>query len=143
MDNGSPQAALMVQRILAGIFIGLGGWALFFPTSVEQMVIRPEFRMNALTVAIFIGCFGAQAILCGTVIWFSRFTARTFLIFGLVGSLPFFAFNYYFVFVQPVFTHWMLLDFVGNTGILLCGLIGWQICRQAALSKPAASLADP
>lgn len=83
-------------------------------------------RWAAAATHELIGCFGAQAVLCATVILTTTFTARTFLLFGLIGSIPFFVFNYYFVFVQPIFTNWMLLDFLGNVGILLCGLAGWR-----------------
>jgi hypothetical protein len=57
----------------------------------------------------------------------SQFKASTFLVFGLAGSLPSFAFNYYFYFVAQIFTHWMLLDFVGNIGILASGGVGYRM----------------
>lgn len=49
--------------------------------------------------------------------------------FGLVGSLPFFIFNWYFVFVVKMFTSLMLIDFVGNLGILVCGIVGFYLRR--------------
>ena len=55
------------------------------------------------------------------------FRPSTFLIFGLIGSLPFFVFNIYFYFVAQIFTDWMLLDVIGNVGILACGLIGSRL----------------
>ena len=119
--------AITIQRILAAIFFVLGMWALLFPSYVESVVLSPEHRIGTIASAVFVGCFGAQAVLCAVLMYTTNFTARTFLVFGLVGSIPFFVFNYYFVFVVPVFTDWMLLDFVGNIGILLCGIAGWRI----------------
>jgi hypothetical protein len=122
--------------LLGTIFLGLGGWALIFPATVEGLVLRPEHYIGSPASSILIGCFGAQAVLCSVVIFTSTFTARTFLIFGLVGSLPFFAFNYYFVYVLKIFSSWMLIDFIGNAGILLCGIIGWRLAKAPALNPP-------
>lgn len=116
-----------IQYILAAIFIGLGGWCLVTPHMVETLVLKPEFQDLSAASALWIGCFGAQAILVGVAISASDFRARTFLVFGLVGSVPFFVFNWYFYFVAEMFTSWMLLDFVGNLGILACGLAGWRM----------------
>jgi hypothetical protein len=44
--------------------------------------------------------------------------------------LPFFIFNYYFVFIVPVFSRWMLLDVIGNVGILVCGIWGWHLKKR-------------
>lgn len=122
--------SIYYQRALAAIFLGLGGWCLLFPGAVEILGLRPEFRIESQVSRLFIGCFGAQAVLCGTVIWASRFTPRTFLVFGLLGSIPFFAFNYYFYFVERIFSDWMLLDFVGNVGILVLCLLGRRASQQ-------------
>ena len=124
--------ATTLQRALALVFLVLGGWCVVMPRMVETLAIRPEFQVLNATSAIFIACFGAQAVLCGTIVWFARFTPRTFLAFGLVGSVPFFVFNAWYYFVEPVFTRWMLLDFVGNVVILACGLWGWKMARVEA-----------
>eukprot|EP00435_Cladocopium_sp_Y103_P078283 s1_g2022.t1 len=116
-----------IQYLLASIFLGLGGWCLIAPHMVETLGFRPEYQMLNTTSALLIGCFGAQAVLAGTVIAISEFRQNTFLVFGLIGSVPFFIFNYYFYYVAEVFTDWMLLDFVGNIGILTCGLIGYRL----------------
>ncbi len=123
-------SALMIQRLLAVIFLGLGGWCVVTPGVVERLVLRPEYVTGSATHLLLLGCFGAQAVLCGTVIAFSRFTPITFLVFGLVGSIPFFAFNFYFYFIEQLFTNWMLLDFVGNIGILACGLAGYCAAKR-------------
>jgi|SRR4249919_1223793 len=119
-----------LQRILALVFLVLGAWCLLQPRMVESLAIRPEHQVLNATSAVFIACFGAQAMLCGVLIWFARFTPKTYLAFGLLGSIPFFAFNVYFYFVVPIFTRWMLLDFVGNVVILACGLWGYRLARR-------------
>ena len=119
-----------LQRILASIFLVLGAWCMFLPRMVEQLTIRPEHQALTPASSVVIACVGAQAVLCGAIIWFSKFTPKTFLAFGLLGSIPFFAFNWYFYFVQPIFTKWMLLDFAGNVLILACGLIGYRISHR-------------
>lgn len=119
-----------IQFFLAAIFIGLGGWCLISPHSVERLTLRPEYQHLSETSALLLGCFGAQAVLGGLVIALSTFSPRTFLIFGLVGSLPFFVFNWYFVFSARMFTDWMLIDFAGNVGILTCGLVGYVLRKR-------------
>lgn len=122
----SPQT---IQRLLAAIFLGLGSWALFFPDMVEGLVLTPDHYMGTAASNVLMACFGAQAVLAGTVMLLSRFTARTFLVFGIVGSVPFFIFNYYFVFVSKMFTSWMALDFVGNIAIFGLCMLGYRGLR--------------
>ena len=118
-----------IQLLLAFVFLSLGGWVLLYPGVVERLSLLPEFQHNSPTTRLLLGCFGAQAILCGTVIAFSEFKARTFLVFGLVGSIPFFIFNYYFLFVAKMFTPLMWLDFAGNVAILTLCVMGWRKLR--------------
>ncbi len=82
------------------------------------------------------GCFGAQAVLNGTILLTARFTSSTFLVFGLVGSVPFFAFNVWFTLVEPVLNEWMLLDIAGKLGILATGLWGWTLARRQERARP-------
>lgn len=119
-----------IQYALAAIFLGLGGWCLLDPHGVERLVLRPEYQHLSATSALLMGCFGAQAVLVGTIVAVSQFTPRTFLVFGLVGSLPFFVFNWYFVYVAQMFTAFMLIDFAGNVGILTCGLCGYWLRKR-------------
>ena len=119
-----------IQVSLALIFLLLGGWVLFFPGMVESLSFKPEHYIGTEASRVILGCFGAQAVLCGLVILTSKFTPRTFLVFGLFGSIPFFAFNYYFYFVRGIFSDWMLLDLAGNIGILACGIIGYRLSRK-------------
>ena len=55
---------------------------------------------------------------------FSRFTRTTFLVYG-IALLPFFWFNYWFVFVEPILNEWMALDFVSNAAMLALCTIGY------------------
>jgi hypothetical protein len=124
-----------MQKALALVFLGLGGWCLLFPAAVEQITLRPEFVVGNATSALFVGCFGAQAVLCGTLIWFARFTPRTWLVFGLVASVPFFAFNAWFYFIARMFNEWMLLDFAGNVAILGLSLYGRRLALRDAAAQ--------
>lgn len=117
---------LFIQRLLAGVFLGLGGWALLFPTTVERLVLAPDHYIGTPASNVLLACFGAQAVLAGLVIWFSRFQPITFLVFGIAGSLPFFVFNFYFVFVVEMFTRWMILDFIGNLAIFGLCMFGYK-----------------
>jgi hypothetical protein len=117
----SPVAA---QRLIAVPFLVLGAWCLLMPNMVERLGVRPEYYHGSPTTALFIGCFGAQAVLSGLFAAFSRFTRTTFLVYG-IALLPFFGFNYWFVFEVPVFNRWMLLDFVSNAAMLALCVVGY------------------
>ena len=119
-----------LQVCLAFIFLLLGGWCLLFPSSVIAITFLPEFANSDLQARFLMGCFGAQAVLTGTIVLTARFTPTTFLVFGLIGSVPFFAFNVWFFVVEPVLNAWMLLDFAGNIGILVIGLWGWTLSKR-------------
>ena len=128
-----PQKQLIwIQRLLAAPFLGLGAWCLFLPHQVEALGFRPEYQHLSVSSAIMIGCFGAQAMLCGLFISLSELTRRAFLAYGLSLFL-FFAFNYYFVFVLPVFSEWMALDFVANVFMLGLCVQGYRLVKH----KPA------
>ena len=121
---------ILAQRLIAVPFVVLGSWCLLLPQMVERLGVRPEYYHGSPTTALFIGCFGAQAVLSGLFAAFSRFTRMTFLVYGLA-LLPFFWFNYWFVFVVPIFNQWMALDFIANVIMLaLCG-VGFAKSRQA------------
>ena len=130
-DHASPSRrkakALKVMRAL--VFLELGGWCLLAPHMVEALALRREYQHLSDTTALLMGCFGAQAMLCGALMLLARFTAWTFLIFGLLASVPFFVFNAWFVWVSEMFTALMLLDFAGNVSFLVIGLIGWRLMR--------------
>ena len=128
-------SALLAQRLIALPFLILGSWCLLMPDMVERVSIRPEYYHGSTTTALMMGCFGAQAVLSGLFAMFSRFTRTTFLVYGLA-LLPFFWFNYWFVYVVPVFNAWMALDFVCNLAMLALCAIGYRagagVAREAA-----------
>jgi hypothetical protein len=118
-------STLIIQRLIATPFLLLGGWALLFPGVVERMTLTPAFQHNTPTSALLIGCFGAQAVLSGLFVAFSRFTRTTFLVYA-IALIPFFWFNYWFVFVVPMFNGWLALDFVSNLVMLALCILGWR-----------------
>jgi hypothetical protein len=118
--------SIHIQRLIALPYLILGGWCLIAPAMVERLTVSPSYQHLSPTSALMMGCFGAQAVLGGLFVWFSIFTRRTFLIYA-IALLPFFWFNYWFVFVVPVFNQWMALDFVSNAAMLGLSLWGWRI----------------
>jgi len=114
-----------IQWALASVFFILGGWALVAPRSVIELTFLPEYRVGTPILPFAIGCFGAQAMISGLFAAFSRFTRATFLAYG-IALLPFFVFNWWFTFVDPVFTTIGLLDAVGNVIMLVLCVIGWR-----------------
>jgi hypothetical protein len=115
-----------IQRLIALPYLILGGWCLIAPGMVERLTVSPSYQHLSQTSALMMGCFGAQAVLGGLFVWFSIFARRTFLIYA-IALLPFFWFNYWFVFVVPVFNQWMALDFISNAAMLSLSLWGWRI----------------
>lgn len=114
-----------IQFFIALVFFVLGGWATFFPQHVIDTVFLAEYREGGRLLPFAIACFGAQALLSGLFAAFSRFSSLTFLVYG-IALLPFFAFNYYFTFHDPVFTSVGLLDAVGNIIMLALSYVGWK-----------------
>lgn len=127
--SSSWRMARKLKFIQALIFLGLGGWCILMPEMVETLSLREEFRHLSDTSTLLLQCFGAQAVLVGSLMLLSRFTAQTFLVFGLLASVPFFGFNAWFFWGSKMFTNWMLLDFAGNISFLLIGLIGWRLMQ--------------
>lgn len=123
------RTAKTLKTAQALVFLGLGGWCLLAPHMVETLSLKPEYQHLSATTALLMGCFGAQAVLCGSLMLLARFTAATFLGFGLLASIPFFIFNAWFVWVAEMFTAWMLLDFAGNVSFLAIGIVGWRLMR--------------
>jgi len=120
-----------IQWALASVFFVLGGWALLAPRSVIELTFLPQYRPGpeaegaAAILPFAVACFGAQAMISGLFAAFSRFTRATFLAYG-IALLPFFAFNWWFTFVDPVFTRLGLLDAVGNVAMLALCVLGWR-----------------
>lgn len=114
-----------IQWGIAAVFFILGGWALLAPASVIELTFLPEYRPGTRILPFAVACFGAQAMISGLFAAFSRFTRTTFLAYG-IALLPFFAFNYWFTFVDPVFTKLGLLDAAGNVVMLALCVVGWR-----------------
>lgn len=96
--------ALNVQRAIGAVFVTLGGWALLMPQQVIDLTIRPGIAQGGRLETFAVACFGAQALISGLFAATSRFTRAIFLPYGIALFLPFFAFNYWFYFVEPIFT---------------------------------------
>ena len=122
-------SARRIQWALASVFFILGGWALFAPQSVIDLTFLPEYREGTRVLPFAVGCFGAQAMISGLFAAFSRFTRTTFLAYG-IALLPFFWFNWWFTFVDPVFTKLGLLDAAGNVVMLALCVAGWKASEQ-------------
>ena len=120
--------AIHVQRLIAIPYLVLGSWCLFAPHMVERMTVNPAYQHLSPTSALFIGSFGAQAVLGGLLVWFSQFKRATYLVYA-IALLPFFGFNYWFVYEIPIFNRWMALDFGANAGMLALSLWGWRTMR--------------
>lgn len=116
---------LLIQRLIAVVFVGLGGWCLFAPSMVADMTLTPAYRGDDAVIPILVGCFGAQAVLAGLFAAFARFTRTTFLVYA-IALLPFFVFDWWFYAVRPVFNEFILLDLVGNLIMLALCLVGWR-----------------
>lgn len=121
-------SALTTQRLIAMVFLTLGGWCLLSPSSVIELAIRPDYRSDDFLATFALACFGAQACLFGLVAMTARFTKLTFAAYG-VALLPFFAFNWYFYFEVPVLSEVGLLDFVGNSIMLALCWHGWRVAE--------------
>ena len=130
---------LRIQRLIAAVFLILGGWCLIAPGVVADLCLTAAYRApDAPVVLILIGCFGAQAVLAGLFAWFSRFTRTTFLVYA-IALAPFFVFDWWFYAVVPVFNGFILLDAVGNLIMLALCILGWRRATPAGPSLFAAA----
>ena len=114
-----------IQRLLAAVFLVLGGWCVIAPESVLDLTIRPQFRVNAPIESFLTAGFGAQALIAGLFAATARFTRTTFMAYGLA-LLPFLVFDYWFYRVEPVLTPIGLIDAVGNLIMLALCYAGWR-----------------
>jgi hypothetical protein len=109
-----------LQFAIAAVFLILGGWCLVWPSSVIALTVRPTYWTDHTLALVSLGAFGAQAMLAGLFAAFARFTRATFVVFG-AAIVPFFAFDWWFYAVVPVFNELILLDALGNViFIALC-----------------------
>jgi len=121
--------ARIAQFGIAAVFLILGGWALFAPGNVIDLGFTEAYRENTYVTRFIMACFGAQAVMFGIMALVVRWQAKAFLVYGIV-LLPFFVFNYYFHFEVPVLTSYGMIDFAGNTVMLILAIIGWHAARR-------------
>jgi len=128
MAGAAAAPALTARRIqwaIAAVFFVLGGWALLAPGSVIELTFLPHYRVGTPILPFAVACFGAQALIAGLFAAFARFTKATFLAFG-IALLPFFVFDWWFTFVDPVFTMLGLIDAAGNAVMLALCVLGYR-----------------
>lgn len=127
----SRRQANILQKLIAAIFIGLGGWCLVAPSSIVALGVLPEHRSYTTLVLVSIGAFGAQACLAGLFAAFAVFTRQTFLAYG-IALLPFFVFDWWFYAVDPLCNELILLDAAANLVMLALCWRGYRLLRPAA-----------
>jgi len=114
-----------LQYFIAAVFFILGGWCLLAPQSVIDLTVREAYRPDDAIAPLLVGCFGAQACIAGLFAAFSIFTRATFLAYA-IGVLPFFGFNIYFYYIEPVFNELILLDAAGNAIFFVLCVWGYR-----------------
>jgi len=120
--------ARTAQFLIAAIFLILGGWCLFAPTSVIMLAFTEAYRDTSFINRFTIACFGSQAVLFGLMAMVTRWNARSFVVFAVL-LLPYFGFNWYFHHEVPVLTSIGMLDFAGNVTMLALAIIGWRAAK--------------
>lgn len=120
--------ARIAQYYIAAVFLGLGGWALFFPDNVIEMAITEPYRENTFLMRFAMACFGSQAVMFGIMALIVTWSSRAFAVFAVV-LIPFFWFNYHFHYVEPVLTSIGMLDFAGNLTMFIACFVGWRAAR--------------
>jgi hypothetical protein len=120
--------ARICQSLIAAVFLGLGGWALFAPANVIELAVTEPYRDTSFIMRFAVACFGAQAVMFGIMALVVRWSARAFAVFAVV-LLPFFVFNWYFHYQEPVLTSIGMLDFAGNVVMFLACLVGYRAAR--------------
>jgi hypothetical protein len=134
----SEVSALGVRRVqyyIAAVFVALGAWCMVVPGTVISLTVRPQYQTDHPLALLAIGAFGAQAILAGLFAAFSSFTRRTFQVFG-IALLPFFGFDAWFYWRQPIFNEFILLDFIGNALMLALCIRGYRTASATCAELP-------
>ena len=121
--------AMTIQRVIAAVFLGLGGWALLAPSSVIELAFTPAYRDHSYMMHFVMAAFGAQACLFGALALVVKFGSRGFALLAVL-LVPFFVFDWYFHWVVPVLTPVGMLDLVGNAVMFVLCLTGWRIARR-------------
>lgn len=121
-------ARRLAQYYIAFVFLALGGWALLAPASVIELALTEPYRDQSQIMRFTLACFGAQAVMFGIMALVVRWGARAFATFAVV-LVPFFVFNWYFHYEEPVLTSIGMLDFAGNLTMFIACFIGWRAAR--------------
>ena len=118
-------SAIGIQRLIAAVFITLGGWALVDPRSAIELGLQPGYREGA-GMGFAVGCFGAQALIAGLFAATARFTRATFASYGVM-LIGFLAFDFWFWAIEPVLTPLgAALDGIGNLIMMALCWVGWR-----------------
>ncbi len=131
MQSPTATQARQLQYVIAAVFLVLGGWCLVSPSSVLALTVRPEHQSSDPMLLLTLAAFGSQAVLSGLFAGFSVFTRTTFLVYG-IALLPFFVFNYWYYFVEPMFNELILLDTLGNIIMLAMCWRGYTLLSPRA-----------
>jgi hypothetical protein len=116
---------IVIRRLIAAVFIILGGWALADPRSAIELGLQPAYRDGA-GMPFAVGCFGAQALIAGLFAATARFTRVTFASYGAM-LIGFLVFDYWFWAIEPVLTTFgAALDGIGNLIMLALCWVGWH-----------------
>lgn len=118
----------IAQFYIAFVFLALGAWALLAPANVIDLALTEPYRDQSYILRFTLACFGAQAVMFGIMALVVRWGSAAFAIFAVV-LVPFFVFNYYFHYVEPVLTSIGMLDFAGNITMFIACLVGWRAAR--------------
>lgn len=121
-------SARTAQFGIAAVFLLLGGWALFAPSSVIALGVTEAYQDSTYLTRFAVACFGAQAVLFGLMALVVRWSAQAFAAYAVL-LLPFFVFNWYFHYAVPVLTSIGMLDFAGNVTMLVLAILGWRAAR--------------
>lgn len=107
---------------VGAVWMGMGAACLLAPKPLLSVSLHPRFLPvlngdkgdEAKDLALFtFRCFGAQAVMCGSVIATTRFDRSSWLWFG-AAILPFFAFDYAAWKARYLSTFGALGDLAGN-----------------------------
>ena len=135
--SAAGMTPLLAQRLIAVPFLVLGAWCLFFPqwssgsASAGILSRHGDHRADD-------GLLRRAGDPRRPVRFVQPVHAHHFLAYG-IALLPFFRFNYWFVFVVPMFNQWMLLDFGANVAMLALCVIGYRASRSERAAERAAT----
>lgn len=97
------EKALGAQRLMGALFLAMGAGCVVASETVLDLSLRePTGVSDNATSRLLFQCFGAQAILCGTLLSVAELGRRGFAVWGSC-MLPFVAFDAYYYLFQGCF----------------------------------------